>query len=114
MERKPLYLGKRVKEYLGLVDYILLDPSGGRGESFHPEAMDWFLEDLQKEVGNKIGLGVAGGLSAETLKQQIGPLVKKYPDLSIDAEGRLRDENDNLDLAKATLYIRKARKIFKC
>jgi len=34
--------------------------------------------------------------------------VKDFPNISIDAEGQLRDENDNLNLVAAKEYLVKA------
>jgi hypothetical protein len=35
----------------------------------------------------------------------MAPLAADFPDLSIDAEGRLRDENDDLDLDRVLAYL---------
>ena len=51
-----------------------------------------------------LGIGIAGGLSADTLPHIAG-LLQEIPDLSIDAEGQLRDENDHLDVNKAVRYV---------
>lgn len=65
------------------------------------------LEDMDLDIG----LGVAGGLSAETL-HLVEPLIEEFPDLSIDAEGRLRDESDKLDLTAAKRYAVKSLDMF--
>lgn len=108
----PARLAKKVQdEYQGLIDYILLDSSGGLGKIFEPERFREYLQALQeKNLG--IGLGVAGGLSAATLGI-LEPLAKDFPDLSIDAEGRLRDKNDCLDVVSAIKYVSVASQIFK-
>jgi len=100
----PKKLRKAVNPYKGLVDHVLLDPSGGFGKSFDPEVERPYLEALA-DLG--IGLGVAGGLSPFTL-HILEPLVKDFPQLSIDAEGRLRNHNDQLDLTVAGSYLQKA------
>ena len=110
VDNSPEKLAERVAEYRGLVEYVLLDPSGGKGQPFDTEQARLYLRALaEKDLG--IGLGVAGGLSAETL-YLVEPLVEEFPDLSIDAEGRLRDENDNLDLEAAKRYASAALKLF--
>jgi len=97
---------KLKQEYLGFVDHILLDLSAGYGL---PLETAWAREQLQElqdaELG--IGLGVAGGLGPASL-QLVEPLAKDFPELSIDAEARLRDGNDNLDLDLAQDYLRQA------
>lgn len=97
-------LQKAVNPYKGLVDYVLLDPSGGFGKQFDPRVERPYLEALA-DLG--IGLGVAGGLSPSTL-HFLEPLLKDFPQLSIDAEGRLRNQDDELDSAIATSYLKKA------
>jgi len=110
VNHSPDELATRVAEYDGVVEYVLLDPSGGYGKPLDPErARDYLLALKAKNLG--IGLGVAGGLSPTTLNL-IEPLAKEFPDLSIDAEGRLRTQDDHLDLSAASEYLRKALVMF--
>ncbi|MCA1595946.1 MAG: hypothetical protein LC772_05940, partial [Chloroflexi bacterium] len=87
---------------------ILIDPSGGKGVPFEPER----AKDLLAEVAEKhpqLGLGIAGGLCAETIGL-LAPLVafRERP-LSIDAEGRLRNpDSDQLVTSKAARYVNAA------
>ena len=103
INNSPEQLVKKVAEYEGLIDCILLDPSGGYGKQFDPESLMNYLQTLQAEDLN-IGLGIAGGLSPVNL-DIIRPFAIKFPDLSIDAEGRLRNTNDDLDLDLACAYF---------
>lgn len=110
----PEKLAAKVKnEYLGLVDYVLLDLSGGYGKLLDPNTLEPFVEKIQKEIPG-MGIVLAGGLSPETFNL-VEPLIKKYPFLSTDAEGRLRKPkpDDNLDVEKAKEYLRKAFSLFK-
>ena len=84
----PIRLVNRVRKYQGLVNYVLLDPSGGTGRLFNPEELKKFLGRLY-EAQLDLSYGVAGGLSPTTLNL-LESLVKEFPNLSIDAEGRLR------------------------
>lgn len=107
VNHSPERLSKKVaKEYSGLVEYILLDPSGGYGKPFDPERAREYLNAL-KESNLNISLGVAGGLSPTTL-YLVEPLARDFPNLSIDAEGRLRTPEDHLDLNVANEYLRVA------
>lgn len=107
----PENLAERVAdEYVGLIDYLLLDPSGGFGKPFDPTRAREYLEALEAR-NLDIGLGVAGGLSSTTL-DLVELLADDFPDLSIDAESRLRDEDDTLDLDLTGDYIRTALQIF--
>ena len=102
---------KVAKEYAHLIDGILLDPSGGRGQMMNFEILLPYLRAL-KEKDLSVRLGVAGGLSANTVGL-LTTLVSEFPDLCIDAEGRLRDKNDKLDIEAAKKYLEKSFEIFR-
>lgn len=112
VSHSPKKLADKVhNEYAGLIDYVLLDPSGGTGQPFDPIVARGYLEALSAK-NNDFGLGVAGGLSPTTL-HLIEPLVKDFPDLSIDAEGRLRNtEDDSLNVQVTRDYIKKSYELF--
>ncbi len=96
-------------EYLDLIDYVLLDPSGGKGEPFNPQKALEYLRALRADNGinQTIGLGVAGGLSAQNIGL-LKPILEEFPDISFDAEGQLRDSADHLDMQKTLAYVRAA------
>lgn len=100
------------REYKHFIDYVLLDPSGGIGKHFDPEEMMGYLHALEAKQMS-MGLGVAGGLSPVTLGRLISPLVKEFPDLSIDVETGVRNWYDHLDPKLAISFIRKAECIFQ-
>lgn len=100
------------KEYKHFIDFVLLDPSGGTGKPFNPEEMRGYLQELEMKQMS-IGLGVAGGLSPATFGRLVSPLVKEFPDLSIDVETGVRNVYDNLDPKLAISFIRKAECIFE-
>jgi len=113
IEHSSKQLTKKItKEYIGLVDYILLDTSQGRGQLLKTKVAHGYLSALNDE-NMDIALGVAGGLSPSTLVDIIEPLVEEFPDISIDAESRLRDENNSLDIGLAKAYIKTAMSLFK-
>ncbi len=109
VDHSPEQLAEKVKEYIGLADYILLDPSGGYGKPFDTKKALEYLTALKKRKLD-IGLGVAGGLSKDSLNL-VEPLILKFQDLSIDAEDHLRDNEDNLNLEWASAYVQKALKL---
>ena len=101
-------VAQRVQEYGSSITDVLIDVSGGRGIEIDPENVRHIIDDL--EAFTTCGIGVAGGLCAETLPA-LAPLFRAHPNLSIDAEGRLRDDADgggNLDLDKVRAYLRAA------
>lgn len=97
----PRELARQAREVAGLVDDLLLDASGGRGRPLDPDAILPFLWEL---ADTGLGLGVAGGLSAANL-HLLEPLLAELPDLSFDAESRLRDEEDRLDPERVREYV---------
>lgn len=98
VEHDPDELARRLKAYDGLISSVLLDMSGGRGEILDPAQLGDFLDRL-----NGFSIAVAGGLCTEHLPV-IRPLLEQHPHLSIDAEGKLRDEHDVLDLTETKAY----------
>lgn len=112
VDRSPKKLAEKIaQEYTELVDYILLDPSGGYGKPFDPRATQVYLETLTSK-NIRGGLGVAGGLGPSTLNL-LEPLVRGFPDLSIDAEGKLRNKEDRLDCELARNYVQSALALFR-
>lgn len=107
----PETLAKRLEDYCDLVDYILLDSSGGLGKALDTDKAKSYLDVLATEKF-RFGFGVAGGLSPTTLNL-IESLAFHYPNLCIDAEGRLRDKEDHLNLTIATEYVRQALEVFQ-
>lgn len=99
-----------------LVDDILLDPSGGQALPFNPQELlrllrtcrdNGLLEvqvDQGRPVGYPLGIGVAGGLYADNV-HLLADLLTEFPQLSCDAEGRLRNGHDDLDVTAATEYV---------
>lgn len=89
---------------------VLLDASGGRGESLSPAMMGRHVGWL-REREPLLQIGIAGGLCAETLPGIAG-LVRDHQ-LSIDAEGQLRDGDEGgvLNLGKARAYLKAADEI---
>lgn len=106
----PAELVRSLQRYARCIDYVLLDPSGGWGKPFDTAKVHEYLQALIFALV-PFRLGVAGGLSPTTL-HLIEPLAREFPDLCIDAEGRLRDANDCLDLPLAKDYVLRALAIF--
>jgi len=110
--KSPEILANHVERYSGVVDYVLLDPSGGLGKPFDVAEIRSYLEAIEAKK-TEIGLGTAGGLSAQTL-DILEPLAKEFPNLSIDAEGKLRNkEDDSLNVAEAIAYSLKSLDLFE-
>lgn len=105
--RKPRAVVDLLAPYANVVDHILVDGSGGEGV---PLDVD-FCSDVLAEVARrrwKVGMGLAGGLTAETLETWLSKLAL-YFDFSIDAEGGLRDADDHLSMPAMLDYLGVAR-----
>jgi hypothetical protein len=92
----------RLRHYEGLVQYLLLDTSGGLGREFDADQICNLVRGLS-EADLDIGLGVAGGLRADTVERLV-PLLGVCPSLSWDSEGGMRT-GDQLDLGKCRDYL---------
>lgn len=70
-------------------DYLLLDASQGNGTALNTEQLRSYITAIyHKQL--PVRVVVAGGLEAATIPELLLPLLRDYPDLSCDAEGRLR------------------------
>ena len=93
--------------YIGVAHYVLLDMSGGEGKRIDLGRATRILELFkasQDAYGHNMRFGVAGGLDGSSVAQ-LAPLLAAYPNLSWDAEGKLRDGDDRLDLERCYDYL---------
>lgn len=91
-----------------VVNYVLLDASGGYGIEMNLVRTENYLQAIyDKGLHEKFGVVIAGGLSHKNL-ERILPLFERFPNLSIDAEGKLRGRDDHLDIGKAIHYANSA------
>lgn len=92
------------------LDFVLFDASHGTGKEMDTESLKYFLEagyadiDLEDRGTN---FGIAGGLDEYTVEKHLPSIVRDFPDISWDAEGRLHDrEGDGrLDPQKTREYL---------
>lgn len=108
----PKKIAEKLKNYDGLIDYVLLDPSGGTGKAFDLGHILSCLDVLYSS-SLEMNFGVAGGLAPSTLPTLLAPLAKAFPQVSIDAEGKLRTPQDHLDVPVAVRYIAESHKMLK-
>jgi hypothetical protein len=105
LDHDPDRIAAKLAEYDGLIDYALIDPSGGVGRNFEPEYAVNALTALVAS-GLSICWGIAGGLGPGRLGV-LEPLLEIYPELSWDAQARLRTvDGQALDLAACRQYLR--------
>ena len=99
----PDELARRCAAYSGLVTDVLVDASEGLGLPLDAARSIAYLEAI-RAAAPELGLVVAGGLHAGNIAELLSPLLPHWSAVSIDAEGRLRDEDDRLDLGMARAY----------
>jgi len=105
-DNSPRKTASLLSPYSTSINDILFDPSGGKGQPFNVNTAYNFLSAIA-DRGWDIGMGVAGGLGPNSL-DLLEPLIEKFPDLNIDAEGKLRDSEGNLDLQAVKNYLDQA------
>lgn len=102
----PRRVVERLRAYEGVIDHVLLDKSMGRGVPLSTTELLPFIRAIANAFPG-LGLTVAGGLGPYTMGS-IAPIVREFPHVSIDAQGRLRpsgDAHDPVDWRLAEQYL---------
>lgn len=110
----PREVVERLRDYEGVAQHILLDKSMGRGLGMDAVGLIPFARAI-REAFPDLGIVVAGGLGPESIGL-VEPLVKEFPDISIDAQGKLRPSGnalDPIDWDMAETYLAKALQLLK-
>lgn len=109
----PKHFAEEIKKFSFLnPTHFLLDGSGGRSLPIDElKAIEW-LKALQVS-GNTKGLAISGGLGADTFDviRRIKNSVSYSLEISIDAEGKLRDEQ-GFSVDKAKQFLEEAIKFY--
>ncbi len=102
----PKGMVKRLAEYGDSIDYVLLDKSMGKGLGMDAHGLIPFVRAV-RDAFPHLGIAAAGGLGPKTF-QLVTPLVQAFPDISVDAQGKLRPSGNALepiDWKMAGLYL---------
>lgn len=91
----PQLIVRRLEDYEGVIHRVLLDKSMGRGIGMDANGLIPLARAIRKRFPD-LGLVVAGGLGPKTINL-VRPLAAEFPDISIDAQGRLRPSGNALD-----------------
>jgi phosphoribosylanthranilate isomerase len=92
-ERTPEEIGEMVNRYDHTIDYVLIDPSGGRGLNFNvEESVEVYLEIKRRRMD--LVVGFAGGLNGENVGEVVRSVGERIGNGSfcIDVEKGVRDE----------------------
>ena len=101
---------RKLGKYAHALDYVLFDASHGKGVRMDTDALLPYLDAAYKSTELEgVGFGVAGGLCAEVVAEELPKLLKKHRNLSVDAEGQLHgtyaDGSYGLDWDKSRDYM---------
>jgi hypothetical protein len=108
----PQTIVQKLENYGGVIHRVLLDKSMGRGLGMDALGLIPFVREINQRLPN-LGIGVAGGLGPNTM-HLVEPLVREFPNLSIDAQGKLRpsgDAHDPINWVMAKNYLIEALKV---
>lgn len=114
-------IGEKAASYNDSIDYILIDPSKGRGIDFDIQHSTDLYHDIKSRMP-ECSIVFAGGLSGENAGDVLLKVIDrlKTTDFSIDAEGKLRDKlsdgffgNDVLNIGKVRGYLQSAAEVLK-
>jgi hypothetical protein len=106
----PDRLARLLLSFRGIMDQVLFDQSGGKGQPPSFSFMISCVSSLLRRT-NAFSIGVAGGMHADNLEKTKFLKPARWP-VNIDAEGRLRDKEDNIDMKEVVAYLEKAYQIF--
>lgn len=114
LDNDPKRVAIRIAEYGNAIHCVLFDRSGGLGKKMDAFLLESYIAETKKICPN-ITVAVAGGLGPDTM-DLIVPLVAKFPDISIDAKGKLRSSGsalDPIDWKLAEKYIKESGKVLR-
>jgi phosphoribosylanthranilate isomerase len=107
------FLNKDIKEamkdlsvYTKYIDYVLIDPSRGRGLELNSNlALKHFIQ-IKKDF-NHLNVALAGGFNHKNIRDYVKAFKASLDsfDFSLDIESGVRDNDDKLDLIKFESYI---------
>jgi hypothetical protein len=109
----PVQVVNQLGSYGHFIDGVLLDKSMGQGRIMDADGLLGYIEEIASRLPY-LRIAVAGGLGPVTM-DAVEPIVSRYPDISIDAQGRLRPSGsalDPIDWSLASRYLEEAVKLF--
>ncbi len=100
------------------VDYVLLDSSHGKGVRLEVDRLRPYVDTLHESTKlEHVGIGIAGGLNAQIVAEDLPNITQKYPDLSWDAEAQLHKVDQwgkrPIDMRNASEYVAVSAEVLK-
>jgi len=108
-DNDPQVVVEKLRDYEDVIHRVLLDKSMGRGIGLDAQSLLPFARAIRKNFP-QMGIGAAGGLGPDTM-HLIEPFIEEFPDISIDAQSKLRLSGNALDpisWGMARRYLAKA------
>lgn len=91
----PQKVAEKIKDYKSFITHVLIDKSMGRGLGMDTGGLLSYAEVISEEYPD-LQIVFAGGLGPSSM-DLINPLINKFPNMSIDAQGQLRPSGSALD-----------------
>lgn len=88
----PEQLLERLKRIEGFITHILFDASEGRGLQMDPDTLSRWVEVVQNS-GLDLSVAIAGGLGGTETASLLTPVLRRFDDISWDAESKLHTGN---------------------
>ena len=108
-----------LKEYSHVIDSIIIDDSRGKGEKLNVDDVMAFYKEVIYKMG-RVGIVITGGLNGDAVREDVRKIVDAVGnDISVDAEGGLRDKvgekrgEDVLNYYRVDEYVRAAAELLK-
>lgn len=113
-DENPHHVATKLPEYRDVIDYVLIDHSGGHGVELEPQELVDYAHAV-KDTLPDVAIVFAGGLTADNVDEKITRLKNITSEtFSIDAQRGLRTEDAKaLDLEKVRLYIENAQSLLQ-
>ncbi len=114
--RTTLEIVNGIARYGSSLDYVLIDPSGGRGKEFSIDDSMEVYRELRESLP-RLTVGFAGGFTRENVKAKVTELKTRTESTNFctDAEGGLRDKksdekgDDVLSISKVRGYLQETK-----
>ncbi len=119
-DKTPSEIAARINAYGKSISYVLIDPSGGRGQEFDLGHSLAVYQEIREKLP-ELMVGFAGGFTGDNVEARVREIISRTGEdnFCIDAEGGLRNKisaeygDDLLNSIKAQAYLQGAAKVLK-
>jgi phosphoribosylanthranilate isomerase len=115
----PREIARGIARYEDLLSYVLIDPSGGRGDLFDSESSVALYSELKDKCPD-LTVGFAGGLNGDNATRELERIVSRVGgDICVDVESGVRIPissiygDDFLDISKSRKFLEAVSSVLK-